>query len=304
MESRVCILNFLTPSMRIGSWFVGLFVTWAVSCIGQDSITGTWKVGGVAFAPWTFTLRAEGNKVTGTVSQRGLDPQEAPGTIYGGAIEGNQVTFKCDSADGGRTITFSGVVAGDSITFTREVNVHPGQWPGMEGVYGAYGPSHFTARRVVGPTAEAGIITTSPPKTSLTDVMLLFACSLVIGGALHLIRGNKVWLSQEIAGVRKRCSIVDSSRCDVPTEEMAAVRNYHRSWMAFLLSWVPFLILVAGGTCCSLLRDAGYLIFPWPLLTVALLSALAFALTQTIRVRSIKRLLLRGPNKPMQPTPR
>jgi hypothetical protein len=145
--------------MKRASWFVGLFFAVVVSCIGQDGITGTWKADEVAFAPWTFTLKAEGAKVTGTVSQG-----ESSGTwtttltgataIYGGALEGNKVSFKCDSPDGGRTIAFSGVMASNVITFTREVKVQPGAFPGMNGIYGASGATHFTARRVVASTAE------------------------------------------------------------------------------------------------------------------------------------------------------
>jgi serine/threonine protein kinase len=125
----------------------------------KPGITGTWKAGYVAFAPWTFTLKAEGAKVTGTVSQGGSSGTmtttlTGATTIYDGVIAGNQVSFKCDSPDGGRTISFSGVRAGDIITFTREVKVQPGGYPGMNGIYGASGASHFTAKRVVGSAAE------------------------------------------------------------------------------------------------------------------------------------------------------
>ena len=74
--------------------------------------------------------------------------------IYDGAIQGSHVSFKCDSPDGGRTITFSGAIAGDTITFTRAVKVEPGSFPGMNGIYGASGASHFTAKRVAASTAE------------------------------------------------------------------------------------------------------------------------------------------------------
>src|ERR1035438_5189296 len=145
--------------MKSVSWFVGLFFAAAASCVGQDGITGTWKAEEVAFAPWTFTLKAEGAKVTGTVSQGGSSGTWTTtltgGTgIYEGAIEGNKVSFKCDSPDGGRKITFSGVIVGDSITFTREVTVQPGAFAGMNGIYGKSGATHFTAKRVAASTAE------------------------------------------------------------------------------------------------------------------------------------------------------
>ncbi|MGA3266608.1 MAG: hypothetical protein ABSE16_07290 [Verrucomicrobiota bacterium] len=124
---------------------------------GQDGITGTWQAQDVGFAPWTFTLKAAGAKVTGTVRQGQFNGTMATTltgatAIYDGAIAGNQVSFKCDSPDGGRTISFSGVVGGDIITFTREVKVQPGSFPGMNGIYGASGATNFTAKRVVGET--------------------------------------------------------------------------------------------------------------------------------------------------------
>ena len=102
-----------------------------VSDPGQNGITGTWKAEDVAFAPWKFTLKADGSKLSGTVSQGSTNGSvsttltgDTP--IYGGAIKGNKISFKCDVPGGGRTISFSGVREGDTITFTREVKVEPG----------------------------------------------------------------------------------------------------------------------------------------------------------------------------------
>jgi len=140
--------------------FIGLCFAVAGAWAGQGGVTGTWKAEEVAFAPWTFTLKAEGAKVTGTVSQGGASAGmtttltgETP--IYDGALEADKVTFKCDSPDGGRTITFWGVVSGDTITFTRECKVQPGRFPGMNGIYGASGATRFTATRVGGSAAPA-----------------------------------------------------------------------------------------------------------------------------------------------------
>ena len=46
--------------MKRASWFIGLFFSVVVSCIGQDGITGTWKAEDVGFAPWTFTFEGGG----------------------------------------------------------------------------------------------------------------------------------------------------------------------------------------------------------------------------------------------------
>jgi hypothetical protein len=86
--------------MNRASRFVGLFFAVLVSVIGQDGITGTWKAEDVAFAPWTFTLKAEGAKVTGAVSQGGSSGTTTTTlsgvtAIYDGVIEGNNGLHPC-----------------------------------------------------------------------------------------------------------------------------------------------------------------------------------------------------------------
>ncbi|MGO8678451.1 MAG: hypothetical protein ACLQVX_21625 [Limisphaerales bacterium] len=77
---------------------LGLLFAMGVGFVGRAGITGAWKAEDVAFAPWTFTLRAEGAKVTGTVSQgasSGTMTTTLTGAtvIHDGAIEGNKVSF-------------------------------------------------------------------------------------------------------------------------------------------------------------------------------------------------------------------
>jgi hypothetical protein len=125
----------------------------------QD-ITGVWQAEDVGFAPWTFKLKAAGNKLTGTVSQSGSSGSTTTTLtgdteIYDGAISGSNISFNCLAPTGDRTIFFSGAVAGDVITFKRSVEVNPGGAPGMNGIYGASGATNFTAKRVIGPTSDA-----------------------------------------------------------------------------------------------------------------------------------------------------
>ncbi len=147
-------------------------------------------------------------------------------------------------------------------------------------------------------------VTPLPPRTSLTDVIALFGFTLLIAAILHLVRGQKLRLSEEVAVVCKRYSISGSTQSGVSNDLDSAVRKFHRSVVAFILTWLPFLVLVLGNTCVSLLRDAGYLIFPWPLLTVCLLFGLAVWAAQRVRLRLISRLIIRGPNQYLQATPR
>ncbi len=159
--------------------WAALIATTIIACIGltcaksNKDITGAWQASDVAFAPWTFNLKADGDKVTGTVSQGQNEGASygnmmtlltEPTAIYDGAISGNNVSFKCDVSGGGRTISFSGVMTGDTIAFTRSVKVQPGADPGMDGIYGASGATNFTAQRVVNSTAE-----TAPPTSAQAD---------------------------------------------------------------------------------------------------------------------------------------
>jgi hypothetical protein len=147
-------------------------------------------------------------------------------------------------------------------------------------------------------------ITPLPPGTSLTDVIALFAFSLLMAAVLHLIRGQKLRLSEEVAVVCKRRSDSGFGQPGLTDDLVANVRRFHRSVAAFTLGWLPLLVLVVGYTCCSLLRDAGYLIFPWLLLSVSLLYGLALWASQRIRLILIGRLVSEGPNQHLQPTPR
>lgn len=137
-----------------------LFLVVPFAGSGQSPITGTWKAEDVAFPPWTFILSAEGPKLTGTVSQGGSSSGftttlTGQTEIYDGAIDGQKLSFKCKSPDEVRTITFNGARAGDTITFDREVQVQAGASPGMNGIYGASGATHFTARRATASAAGA-----------------------------------------------------------------------------------------------------------------------------------------------------
>jgi hypothetical protein len=126
---------------------------------------------------------------------------------------------------------------------------------------------------------------------SVTDLLLVFAFSFLVAGALHLIRAQKVRLGEDIALVLNRYRVT-RSHDNHSVDHLLKVRRYHWSLAAFVLSWLPFLVLVTGNTCCSLLVAAGYPVFPWPVLAVSLLFGLAFWVAQNMRLRSIKRLIL------------
>jgi hypothetical protein len=112
---------------------------------------GRWQAMAGPGMTWVVELQIDGNKVTGTVSQTGDKAESAP--IYFGSLEGNQLTFKVNSPDGDRIITFAGKVTSASIGFTRLVEVRPGGSRGDTGILGANGLSSLIMNR---PAAGGG----------------------------------------------------------------------------------------------------------------------------------------------------
>jgi hypothetical protein len=106
---------------------------------------GTWQVTiGVVYPPWTFDLTQTGTALTGTVRQEG--GLRGPATIRDGTVQDNTLSFKVDSPSGGRIITFTGTIAGDSIDLKRSVE-DPVREVSGAGVFGAHGAMQFTVHR-------------------------------------------------------------------------------------------------------------------------------------------------------------
>jgi hypothetical protein len=117
----------------------------------NEDFAGVWVASDVGFAPWTFSLKATGNSLTGTAAQGSLDAASGMSTtlvgpfeIYDGKTDGNQISFKLKTPDGGRIITFNGTRTGDKIAFSRSVQVVSGV-PGQNGILGATGATSLTA---------------------------------------------------------------------------------------------------------------------------------------------------------------
>jgi uncharacterized membrane protein YhaH (DUF805 family) len=142
----------------------------APNAAAESGVAGVWTAYDVGFAPWTLTLTADGARLSGTVQQgvRGSSGYNAtltmPAAIYDGEIDRNKITFKCqDPWLHERTITFTGIVNGDAITFTRTVLVRPGARPGGNGIFGVSGAAEFTAHRVA-PSDAASASTPAPAR--------------------------------------------------------------------------------------------------------------------------------------------
>jgi hypothetical protein len=120
-----------------------LFLT--LEGLAQTDIAGRWQTTGVPNGPWVIDLQVNGSKVTGSVRQGGANGEPVP--IYFGTIEGNTVSFKANSPDGDRIVTFTGKITRIEIGFSRQVEVRSGGTRGDTGILGGNAVSYFSARR-------------------------------------------------------------------------------------------------------------------------------------------------------------
>ena len=181
-------------------------------------VTGTWKADDVAFAPWTFVLKADSNQLTGAVSQGRSDPATSMVTalvqaveITDGAIEGNRLSFKVNANE--NTIAFSGVVNGDTITFSREVVSGSS---GLNGIFGVRGASHFTAKfvststEIQAPPAASALASRGSVNTGMRVVFLGTGTPVGdpdrSGPAVAVVAGGTSYLVDAGPGVVRRAS--------------------------------------------------------------------------------------------------
>lgn len=110
---------------------------------------GLWQIeSSPGAATWTAALRVDGRRLVGVVSS--CASADGAIEIFQGFIDGNTVTFKCRSFDGNRTVSFTGTVRGDEITFVWE-RVGPGA---VTGLFGVAAPRTIIVKRVLD-TADA-----------------------------------------------------------------------------------------------------------------------------------------------------
>jgi pimeloyl-ACP methyl ester carboxylesterase len=107
----------------------------------SSAFGGKWQAAFPNTRPVHIDLTVDEAEVTGTFN---IGAQTLPVV---GRVDGNTIAFQIKTADGDRTITFSGMVNGTQIAFTREVQVRPGGVPGGLGMLGAGGARTFTATR-------------------------------------------------------------------------------------------------------------------------------------------------------------
>ena len=106
---------------------------------------GTWDA---AFPnaprPFNFSLTIANRKVAGRITAGG-GALNVP--VLEGTADQSTLMFRVNSPSGGRIITFTGAVDGNTISFHRDVLVPPGAETGGNALWGTAGPRTFTARR-------------------------------------------------------------------------------------------------------------------------------------------------------------
>ena len=100
-----------------------LALSFAVSALAAD-INGKWvgqMTRGDQTIETTITLKADGDKVTGTVAD-----SRATTPITDGKLSGDTVTFSVETQRGKRT--FTGKISGNEIKFKREGGQNPSEF--------------------------------------------------------------------------------------------------------------------------------------------------------------------------------
>ena len=105
-----------------------------------------------------------------------------------------------------------------------------------------------------------------PPPTSLSDCLWLLGMSIAIGAAFFLLGWSGKARSIATQRFTTALSREETSRPVDPAMASDVVRGYSRSSVAFLICWLPWLAMILGSIGVSLLRDAGFVIFPWVIL--------------------------------------
>ncbi len=131
--------------MRKAILAIAFLVFFPVLAHAQNGFDGTWVTTDFKTRYGTgtsyLTFKVDGNKVAGTVSR------DDAVTIRNGRVDADTITFEAVYAAGERTVSFVGHLNGDTIAFTRSVEVHDESGDMGAGMFGAKGPMQFTAKR-------------------------------------------------------------------------------------------------------------------------------------------------------------
>lgn len=183
----------------------GALVILFAACFPADAQTTlngvtTWRVDEGGRQRWATVLAVDESRLTGTVSSCGtLGGGALAASIYDGSIDNNRLRFKCRSFDGDRTITFSGVITGDEITFTYEQQASAGARTSdlpadINGMFGASAPPRFVVTRVRDAGAELAAAVNLVQKGVKVEGTIFLPASLAhIHSVMVLINSGDSW---------------------------------------------------------------------------------------------------------------
>jgi|ERR1700722_13730260 len=126
---KLATLGFLLGSLTLTALAADVSGKWVAQMPGRDGQT----------REATFTFKADGERLTGTVSG-----PRGEAEISDGKISGDEISFSQTMEFNGNQmkILYKGTISGDQITFTRMREGGGGGGGGKKG-----GPTQFTAKR-------------------------------------------------------------------------------------------------------------------------------------------------------------
>jgi len=120
MKTKILLIGALALLTLLASaWAADVTGKWVAQVQGRNGMTEN-----------TFTLKADGDKLTGT-----LATPQGESEITEGKVAGDEISFVIVRKFGENEmkISYKGKVAGDEITFTREFQMPPGGFGGGPG---------------------------------------------------------------------------------------------------------------------------------------------------------------------------
>ena len=131
--------------------------------------------------------------------------------------------------------------------------------------------------------------------------MLMGLCFAVVTLA-HFLRMAFGFRGEISAAMERAKKLVPTLEMDFAAANLA-VRSFHLTVPSFLAAYAPVIAFVIGLSSCSLLRDTGYLVFPW-LITLAMAFAgligwLAVDWRRRVLVDALLELHSRSSNPPV-----
>jgi pimeloyl-ACP methyl ester carboxylesterase len=131
------------PAMRFALPESGpVTLTFTIASDRPSPFAGRWQAAFSAGGQYAFDLTIDGEAITGTIRSA-----SATTPIQEGRASASEIRFSVRSPNGERIISFTGILDGDRILFTREVRIRPGGAPGGAALFGAASGHWFTAVR-------------------------------------------------------------------------------------------------------------------------------------------------------------